>query len=80
MGHIKGILINHLLIGTAYFLVGMPDKSDQYFKSGIDLAIEKKEEFILMKLYVNYGNLLTYLMKSLEAKTAFVRDRSRHSC
>lgn len=73
LGHIKGILINHLLIGTAYFLVGMPDKSDQYFKSGIDLAIEKKEEFILMKLYVNYGNLLTYLKKSLEAKTAFVK-------
>jgi signal transduction histidine kinase len=71
LGHIKGMLLNHLLIASSYFLVGIPDKADDNFKKGINIAIQNNEEFTLMKLYVNYGNLLTTQKRNIEAKEMF---------
>ena len=71
LGHVKGMLLNHLIIASSYFLVGIPDKAAEYFNKGINIALQNNEEFTLMKLYVNYGNLLTTQKKNFEAKQMF---------
>ncbi len=71
LGHVKGMLLNHLIIASSYFLVGIPDKAADYFNQGINIALQNNEEFTLMKLYVNYGNLLTTQKNNFEAKQMF---------